>query len=188
MQEQHPHHSALHYAQSTTQDQSHTHVLAQHDAHLMHWIADGHRLLTHDNTWPTSRHKHEAARSSPQSSDQESGFEEHMSTTQVDLGPMTPVGDAQQLPPAITLSTDFLSAHGIATPANTVHPRVPTTGSTDQAETLPPTWRQHLRREMQLESKQFRFLLKQLGGGTTTSAPHLKPAQSQEQSTTSSPS
>ena len=95
-----------------------------------------------------------------------------MSTTQVDLGPMTPVGDAQH-PPAITLSTDFLSAQGLHSPANTVHPRVPTTGSTDQAETLPPTWRQQLRREVQLESKQIRFLLQQLGGGTTTSAPHL---------------
>jgi hypothetical protein len=119
--------------------------------------------------------------------DQESGLEEHMSTTQVDLGPMTPVGDAQPLPPAITLSTDFLSAHGIATPANTVHPRVPTTGSTDQAET--PNEREKTQKaRSNLGIDAIRPIANQARRVYAHLNTALKPAQSEEQSTTSSPS
>jgi hypothetical protein len=65
-----------------------------------------------------------------------------MLSTQVVLGSMTPVGVVTQ-PPAIPLSTDSLPAQGLLTHANTDHPTIPATGSTDQAQTLSTTGIKH---------------------------------------------
>ena len=112
----------------------------------------------------------EAKRLTDQPSDQESDLEEHMLSTQVDLGSMTPEVATQ--PPVFPASNDFLSAQGLITHANTDHPTIPTTGSTDQAQTLPTRGRKHRRQEATLEPTQFDLLQTKLGGFTHTSAPH----------------
>ena len=94
-----------------------------------------------------------------------------MLSTQVDLGSMTPEVATQ--PPVFPASNDFLSAQGLITHANTDHPTIPTTGSTDQAQTLPTRGRKHRRQEATLEPTQFDLLQTKLGGFTHTSAPHL---------------